>query len=140
MSRQQKFWYSMWDNFEQEIGVPRGSIMSWSDTLFSIETNSLDRFLRDDMHGMQFICWRILIDWKVFYSVSVLFQPYNGGHYQSKVISFEILKFPCRSLRVYSSPKSSKTVEWVAIFDRGNHLTSHPTDVKISVKYENVKV
>ena len=37
------------DNFEQELRVPQGSILSV--TLFSIKINSLAKFLRGDMHG-----------------------------------------------------------------------------------------
>ena len=37
------------DNFEQEMGVPQGSILSV--ILFSIKINSLAKFLRGDMHG-----------------------------------------------------------------------------------------
>ena len=33
-----------------------------------------------------------LIDWIVFYTVSAIFQPYNGGDNTSKVISFEFFE------------------------------------------------
>ena len=41
------------DNFEQEMGVPQGSILSV--TLFSTNINSLAEVLSDDMHGSFYV-------------------------------------------------------------------------------------
>ena len=51
-----------------------------------------------------------LNDWLDFYAVSAIFQPCNGVNYLLNVISSEIVKFPWRPSRAYSSSKSSETV------------------------------
>ena len=78
-----------------------------------------------------------LINWIVFYVVSAMFQPYNGSDYCVKVISFEILKFPCRPSRGYSFSKSSETIFCVP---RCCHFVSNfENTVLVIYKHKRVK-
>ena len=51
------------------------------------------------------------------------------------VIICEILKFPGRPSRAYSSSKSSETVfcvpKEIVVLHTGHHITSHPTDIPL---------
>ena len=69
-----------------------------------------------------------MIDWIVFYAVSAIFKPYNGGDYKLKVISlnFQVSLAALTSLHFIE-------IQWngllrarrVVILDMWHHLTSH---------------
>ena len=82
-----------------------------------------------------------LIDWLiycgVFFAVSVVLQPCNGGYCQN-MAGFEILKFPWRPSRAYSFSISRETVfcmlrgcyPWHGVPSEGQFLFYHRIKIK----------
>ena len=74
-----------------------------------------------------------LIDWKVFYAVSVIFQPYNGGHAQEDLGMLLVMvdNFPIDllSLICYHAP-SDNNVDFLKFLKDAKDIFFNPKNYK----------
>ena len=81
------------------------------------------------------IDWLIdwLIDWKVFYAVSVIFQPYNGGHAQEDLgmLLVMVYNFPIDLLSLirYHAP-SDNNVDFLKFLKDAKDIFFNPKNFK----------